>query len=464
MSEGGAAPPGGGRASGPAARAAARPARGGASAGRFAARPLPGGFDPRTLLTGPAAAEVRSCYERPDRDLVLVGVGEAARAEAPPGGGPEAIREAALRLLRADGGGAPGGPLRPRLLGGFAFDPAAPPGGPWDGFGCGRLSLPRLLFVRDGGACGVVAAPGADPAEADELLARSASATLAEEGERPAAGPLRVLWDINRPALLAAVAEVAADVRAGRYEKAVIAAVREIEAAAPIDTGAALAQLRAGYPHCHLFAFRSGDAIFLGASPELLAGLRGGAIRALGLAGSAPRGSTPEEDRALGEGLLRSAKDRIEHEIVVRALREGIAALGDGLQAPNQPRLLRLHNIQHLATEVAARARPGVDALGLVQRLHPTPAVCGWPTASARAAIARHERFGRGWYAAPVGWIDGSGEGEFAVGLRSALIRGRRAWLFAGAGVTGDSDPPGELAEIELKLRPLTGALGGGPM
>ena len=318
--------------------------------------------------------------------------------------------------------------------------------------------------MRDGDACGVVAAPGADLAEADELLARSASSTLARADGRRTAGPLRVLWDLNRPALLAAVAAVAADVRAGRYEKAVIAAVRELEAAAPIDPGAALAQLRAGYPHCHLFAFRSGDAIFLGASPELLAGLRGGAIRALGLAGSAPRGSAPEEDRALGEGLLRSAKDRIEHEIVVRALREGIAALGDGLRAPNQPRLLRLHNIQHLATAVSARARPGVDALGLVQRLHPTPAVCGWPTAAARAAIARHERFDRGWYAAPVGWIDGAGEGEFAVGLRSALIRGRRAWLFAGAGVTGDSDPPGELAEIELKLRPLTGALGGGPM
>ena len=113
---------------------------------------------------------------------------------------------------------------------------------------------------------------------------------------------------------------------------------------------------------------------------------------------------------------------------------------------------------------MTARAHAGVDIFDLVQRLHPTPAVCGWPTPAARAVIARHERFDRGWYAGPIGWIDGAGDGEFAVGLRSALVRGARAWLFAGGGIMGDSDPSGELAEIELKFRPLTSALGGGQM
>ncbi len=430
---------------------------------RFSSITLSSDFDPRALLTGPDAAEVSVCYERPDRDLVLVGMGEAALITAPPGEGPEAIRDAALRLLRdAAADGDHPGPLRPRLLGGFAFDPSAPAGGQWGGFDYGWLSLPRLLFVRDGEDCGVVLAPGSHPAEVDYLIERS------ERAEPPArersATALRVIWDINRPALMYAVAEIAAEVRAGLYEKAVLASVRELETAAPIDPGATLAQLREDYPHCYLFSFRRGDAIFLGASPEQLAGLRGGAVSALGLAGSARRGRTDEEDAELGEALLRDAKERIEHEIVVRALREGVAGLASDLEAPNRPELLRLHNIQHLATEVRARALPGVDILDLVARLHPTPAVCGWPSATALEVIARHERFDRGWYAGPVGWMDGAGEGEFAVGLRSALIRGRRAWLFSGAGVTGDSTPESELAEIELKFRPLTSALGGGAM
>ena len=437
-----------------------------ADSGRFSSIALSGDFDPRSLLTGPDAAEVSACYEQPDRDLVLVGVGEAACVYAPAGGGAEAIRDAALRLLRdAAEPGDRSGPLRPRLLGGFAFDSSAPAGGPWVGFDYGWLSLPRLLFVRDGEDCGVVLAPGSHPAEVDYLIERAARAARAEPDmrERPSTA-LRVVWDINRPALMYAVAEIAAEVRAGLYEKAVLASVREIETAAPIDPGATLAQLRADYPHCHLFSFRRGDAIFLGASPEQLAGLRGGAVSTLGLAGSARRGRTDEEDAELGEALLRDAKERIEHEIVVRALREGVSALAGDLEAPNRPELLRLHNIQHLATEVRGRALPGVDILDLVDRLHPTPAVCGWPSATAREVIARHERFDRGWYAGPVGWMDGAGEGEFAVGLRSALVRGRRAWLFSGAGVTGDSTPESELAEIELKFRPLTSALGGGAM
>ena len=473
MPKGGAPPSEGGHASGlPAQIPQPRPHGSVREAGRFSAIPLPSDFDPRTLLTGPDAAAVSAYYERPHRDLVLVGIGEAARIEVPAGHGPELIRDPALRLLQPDGApdggrnrGPNGGPLRPRLLGGFAFDPSAPPGGPWSGFDCGWLTLPRLLFVREDGVSGGVVAPGSDPAEVDELLARSARASLAaEDAQRPSRAPLRVLWDINRPALLAAVADIAGDVRAGLYEKAVLASVRELEASTPIDPGAALAQLRADYPHCHLFSFRRGDAIFLGASPELLAGLHDGVISSLGLAGSARRGQTPEEDEALGEQLLQSAKDRIEHEIVVRALREGISELADDLHAPNQPDLQRLHNIQHLATEVSARARPGLEILDLVQRLHPTPAVCGWPTEAAREVIAQHERFDRGWYAGPIGWIDGAGEGEFAVALRSALVRGRRAWLFAGAGIMGDSDPPAELAEIELKFQPLTSALGGGRM
>ena len=424
-----------------------------AGARRFLGLRLPD-FDPLVLLDDPRACGVIASYERPAEGLLLVGVGEAGRAECAPGQGLEGLREAA-RALPAGACDSETPELRPRLLGGFAFDHRMPPRGPWQGFAPGALVLPRLLFVREGGVTGVVIAPGVDPDEVESALAPRAAEAV---GERA----LHIAQDVDRAHWLTSVGAVAGEVRDGAYEKAVLAASREIEADGAIAVGAALARLRDDYPHCHLFTVSVGEATFLGASPELLVSLRDGVVRSLGLAGSASRGADATEDEAMGQALLGSAKDRIEHETVVRALREGLAPLTQHLRAPNQPSLLKLRNIQHLATDVTAEATDGVDVLALVAGLHPTPAVCGYPSAAARAVIESHETFDRGWYAGPVGWMDARGDGEFAVGLRSALVRGRQAWLFAGAGIMGDSVPALELAEIEMKFQPLTNALSGG--
>lgn len=425
-------------------------------AGRFLGVRLPADFDPSSLLADPTRSGVVASYERPARGFALVAVGEAGRATIAPGAGAASAHAAVRALLKADADtDVP--ELRPRLLGGLAFDGRRPPRHPWEGFAPGAMVLPRLLFVRDGAVNGVVVAPGVDPAEVEALLG-GAAADAAAVAERP----LRIVRDFDRERWLASVAAVAGAVRAGMYEKVVLAAMRELEGDGPIAPGPALSRLRAEYPDCHLFSFTAGDSTFLGASPELLVSLRGGAVLALGLAGSARRDADPAVDGQLGQALLDSAKDRIEHETVVRALRESLAPLTSELRAPNQPTLLRLRNIQHLSTEVTARAADGVDVLALVERLHPTPAVCGSPTDAARAVIESHEDFERGWYAGPIGWLDGAGDGEFAVGLRSALVRGSHAWLFAGAGIMGDSRPADELAEIEMKLTPLAGALAGG--
>lgn len=435
-----------------AAAIAADRARG---ARRFLGVRLPADFDPSTLLSDPAGNGVVASYERPARGLALVAVGEAGRATVAPGARQSEAR-AAVQALLAPESDTDTPELRPRLLGGFAFDGRRPPRLPWAGFAPGSLLLPRLLFVREGAVNGVVVAPGVDPGEVEALLGGTA---VEPTSIRPRS--LRIVRDFDRDRWLASVAAVAGAVRAGMYEKVVLAAMRELEADGPIAPGQALGRLRGEYPDCHLFSFTAGDATFLGASPELLVSLRGGAVLALGLAGSARRDADAAIDAQLGQALLDSAKDRIEHETVVRALRESLAPVTQGLRAPNQPSLLQLRNIQHLATEVTARAADGVDVLALVERLHPTPAVCGSPTEAARAVIESHEAFDRGWYAGPVGWLDGAGDGEFAVGLRSALVRGSHAWLFAGAGIMGDSRPADELAEIEMKLTPLAGALAG---
>lgn len=258
----------------------------------------------------------------------------------------------------------------------------------------------------------------------------------------------------------ASVAEAADAVRRGEFAKVVLARAERLEAEAPFDVAAALGRLRAAYPTCYVFAVARDDAVFLGATPERLVRLQGGEVRATCLAGSTPRGATREEDAALGAGLLASAKDRLEHAIVVEALRDALDGLCDEFEMPDEPTLLSVRNVHHLYTPIVARPRDGVTLLDLIERAHPTPAVGGAPRDVALRFIREREGLDRGWYAGPVGWVGVDGGGEFAVALRSALVRGAEATLFAGCGIVADSDPATEYAESMVKLRPMLGALG----
>jgi isochorismate synthase len=177
------------------------------------------------------------------------------------------------------------------------------------------------------------------------------------------------------------------------------------------------------------------------------------------LAGSFPRGATVGDDQALGAQLLASAKERHEHAVVVRNIRSVLADLCMRIEAPATPTLMKMRNVQHLFTPVTAQLRGNSSVLTLVERLHPTPAVGGWPREVALAFLREHEELDRGWYAAPIGWLDANGDGEFAVALRSALVDGTSATLFAGCGIVADSDPQSEYQETLLKLRPMLNAL-----
>jgi isochorismate synthase len=227
------------------------------------------------------------------------------------------------------------------------------------------------------------------------------------------------------------------------------------------DVPLALKRLRADYPSCFVFAVARGDHCFLGATPERLVRLRDGIVSTMCLAGSSARGATEEEDRRLGDALLASQKERAEHAVVVRALSEALADLCDEVAPISTPVLLKVRNIQHLLTTVVGRVADGRTILDLVERLHPTPAVGGYPRETALRLIRERERLDRGWYAGPIGWLDARGEGEFAVAIRSALLRGPEASLFAGCGIVADSNPDCEYEESCLKLRPMLSALTG---
>lgn len=386
-------------------------------------------------------------------------------------------------------------PAGPLLLGGCAFDPLRPAEPAWQGFPPARFVLPRLLLLGEGNrwwlASTLVVRPGRDlardleelrrlralllePGAGNDAIQPAANGWAASRREKPAdhratggagpsmgaASPARV--ELCGPECWRAMVERAIEaIRRGELAKVVLARAVEIICHEPVSVERALRRLAEDYPGCTLFAFGHGEAVFLGATPERLVRLRGGRVETMALAGSIRRGVTPEEDAALAGTLLASAKDRQEHAVVVDEIREALAPLCRALAIPEEPSLLSVRNVHHLATPVVGELAGDHTVLELVEQLHPTPAVGGAPRANALAFIRAHEPVDRGWYAGPVGWVDRAGEGEFAVALRSGLIRGRTARLYAGCGILADSDPEAEYAESELKLQPLLRALEG---
>nr|WP_237358281.1 isochorismate synthase [Rathayibacter tritici] len=254
----------------------------------------------------------------------------------------------------------------------------------------------------------------------------------------------------------AAVRSAVAAIRAGELSKVVIARDLRGQLPAEADLRRLLGSLADGYPECWTFAVDG----FLGASPETLVAVDRGTVSARVLAGTAARATDANADDAVAAALVASTKDRSEHAFALASLMRELKPHTRELTADPVPFPLRLPNLWHLATDVRGVLGDTSTALDLVSALHPTAAVAGTPTDDALSLIGQLEPFDRGRYAGPVGWIDGSGDGEWAVGLRSAEISAKgslTAW--AGAGIVADSDPESELAETRMKFRPILDAL-----
>ena len=242
----------------------------------------------------------------------------------------------------------------------------------------------------------------------------------------------------------------------GPLDKVVLAREVVVEADSPIDPLAVLRRLRATYPSCHVFHVDG----FVGASPELLVSRAGDVVRSHPMAGTAPRGGDPSSDARLAASLLASAKDREEHQITIDMVHDTLLPWCSFLDYEAEPSIVPVANVQHLATLVEGRlSQPPPSVLELVQALHPTPAVCGQPRQAALDFIVEHEGFDRGRYAGAVGWVDGRGNGAWAVSVRTAQLDGATARLSAGCGIVADSDPATELEESRNKLQAMLSAI-----
>ncbi len=257
-----------------------------------------------------------------------------------------------------------------------------------------------------------------------------------------------------------AVKNILQDIQSQGLQKLVLAHTLDVTSPQPLPLCHTLATLRDRYPDCYVFSVSNeqGQA-FIGASPERLIELHNHELVTDALAGSAPRGHTLSEDTDLGVQLLGNPKDNHEHQVVLDFIQNCLWELGITSKVSSPPHLLQLPNIQHLRTLVTAKVPQHLHLLEILEALHPTPAVAGAPQEIAQQQIRKHETFERHLYAAPIGWVDHQGNGEFTVGIRSALMDGCLTRLYAGAGIVSGSDPQRELAEIQLKLHTLLDAL-----
>ncbi|MCX6939112.1 MAG: isochorismate synthase [Verrucomicrobia bacterium] len=261
---------------------------------------------------------------------------------------------------------------------------------------------------------------------------------------------------------LTAVARALELIAAGDFQKIVLARALDLKANQALHPLTVLNGLRQRFPDCYAFSAANGAGqSFIGASPERLVRVSQGRVETEALAGSARRGAGANEDAALAAGLLRSEKDQREHRHVIESIHRRVRPLGVELHHPSAPAIRKLANVQHLHTPMQGPLPSGVRLLDLLAVLHPTPAVGGTPREAAVARIRELEGFPRGLYAGALGWLNARGGGEFLVGLRSALVEGDRARVYAGAGIVEGSEPEREWAETELKFQALLAALRG---
>jgi isochorismate synthase len=438
---------------------------------RFLAAPIPG----EALLWEPAGSE---CGEAA---WAMAGRGIAARFDASGDDRLTSIRERADAMLdrleeRREPAAFHAPP--PRVFGGLSFrtgDVAAresgPASSPWASFGEASFVLPRWLYgERDGAAFLRFCVPASELSNPDRLESEIAAVRAAlaigtehDAGGGASGGAATVVEETAPSAWDTQVRAALASIRGGALKKVVLARQSRVSLPRAFDLVAARHRLLSHDPACLRFAMERGDALFFGATPERLVEVYADVVACDALGGTAPRrpnGRDANSDGNEATALFDSVKDRREHQAVIDGIRASLSPFCRVVESAAAPSVRTLRSVHHLHTQVTGRLRRAAHVLDVVAALHPTPAVCGLPRAAAGSWIAANEPAPRGWYAAPIGWFDLAGEGCFAVGLRSALVRGNEAWLFAGAGIVDGSDPALEYRETATKLLAMRRALG----
>lgn len=417
----------------------------------------------------------RFYWEHADADYAFAGFGVAADLKASGADRFGVIGREMQRLLANAVIETVNDHIIPRLFGGFSFGANTPLEAIWSAFSRAYFVLPRYVLTRYSGitwlTVNAYVERGQERTLRDELenITRLIEAAdhhiLRRMSERASARrqPSSISYPLSEEAWHTQITSATRRMKAGELDKVVLSRTCDIAFDTPIEPLDALANLETRYASAYRFLIEpEPGSAFFGATPELLIELNGRDFKTAGLAGSIKRGATPKDDDQLGAQLWSNPKERHEHGLVVDSLRDLLEPRSRELIIPEVPGLLKLSNIQHLYTPIYGELNADatdVSVLPMVEWLHPTPALGGYPRNIAVETIINTETISRGWYASPVGWVDARGDGTFAVAIRSAVSSGNQARLYAGAGIVSESVPEREWDETRLKFRPMLEAL-----
>ncbi|WP_174614112.1 isochorismate synthase [Virgibacillus ihumii] len=350
-------------------------------------------------------------------------------------------------------------------LGGMSFDPGIRKSSLWEKFNHSLFVIPEyMLTVNKAGYFLTVNVRADAETNANQLagIIRRNEEVLMKPRPVLSDGP-SIKWqeEIAPRDWMDTVKLATETIEQNEADKIVLARELRVKLDGMVDIAAVLNNLIKTQSNSYVFAFEQDGHCFVGATPERLAKIEDTHVLSTCLAGTAPRGKTASEDKRIGENLLHDEKNRSEHEFVVSMIKHGMDQYCTDIEIPDHPVIYPLKNLQHLYTPITATLKDGYSIFDIIGKLHPTPALGGVPRHKSLEFIREHEQLDRGWYGAPIGWLDSNGNGEFAVAIRSGLIQGDEASLFAGCGVVRDSDPLAEYEETAIKFTPMLSVLGG---
>ncbi|MBD3110558.1 isochorismate synthase [Bacillus sp. AGMB 02131] len=354
----------------------------------------------------------------------------------------------------------------PILFGGFSFDCGKSQSLLWDHFGDNFFYIPQYMMtlINDQAfyTTNILCLPGGNIKRLIEAYEQGEQLIQTIKGQKVAVSNMLVSKEEVEPEQWKeTVSKAVQTIKSEGIDKIVLARELKLTFNSAICAEAVLERLLKEQSSSFVFSLESGNACFIGATPERLVKKEGNEVLSTCLAGSIARGKTEGEDEQLGQELLHDPKNLMEHQFVVNMIRRTMETTCTEVIVPSSPILMKTKHIQHLYTPVRAVCENYTTILDLVKKLHPTPALGGLPQAAAVRWIRENELLERGLYGGPLGWIDSNGNGEFAVALRSALIKGNEASLFAGCGIVEDSKPEEEYQETWIKFKPMLNALGG---
>jgi len=351
-------------------------------------------------------------------------------------------------------------------LGGFSFDPLKPQTKLWENFPCSHFSIPSYIlthaegdyyltlnrFIRTDETYAVVLEQLQDH--------RQALLNNAENKRDGSALHIQRKTEIDPEQWKETIKKATDVMKNTAVDKIVLAREVRLHFNQSANIPDILKRLVDTQPNTYVFGYEMGEDCFLGATPERLVKVKDDEVLSTCLAGTAPRGETMEEDEQIADNLFRDPKNREEHDYVVQMIRNTMEAYCTDVNVPSEPAVHQYKTLQHLYTPVRAKLKKNHRIFSIISGLHPTPALGGTPRQEALAFIRENELLDRGWYGAPIGWMDSNNHGEFAVALRSALIQKDEASLFAGCGIVENSIPESEYEETNIKLMPMLSVLG----